>query len=178
MIELPTDSAGAGARNFCVVTLASPQDAAAIHRIAENAGVFSEREITSVSEMLDAFFNPTPDDDHTFIVHRDETGTLRGLTCFGPTPFTDRVWELYWICVERSHQRNHAGHELMEYVYTDLRARSARALYLETSDSDAYRPARAFYEREGFVRVAHLNDFYARGEGKIIYRQILDPKGF
>jgi len=157
---------------------ASPQDAAAIHCIAENAGVFSQSEIKSVDEMLDAFFNPTPDDDHTFIVYRDETRTVLGLACYGPTPFTDRIWELYWICVERARQRNHVGHALMEFISAELKAQTARALYLETSDSDAYAPARAFYEREGFECAAHLNDFYARGEGKIIYRKTLDAKGF
>ena len=153
---------------------AQPKDAAAIHHVAENAGVFSEKEIRSVDEMLDAFFNPTPDDDHTFIVYRDETNAVLGLACYGPTPFADRIWELYWICVERTHQRNHVGHALMESIWAELSAQTARALYLETSDSDAYRPAREFYEREGFKDVAHLNDFYAHGEGKIIFRKIIE----
>jgi ribosomal protein S18 acetylase RimI-like enzyme len=152
---------------------ASRQDAAAIHDVAAHAGVFSQQEIKSVDEMLDAFFNPTPDDDHTFLVYRDEMRTVLGLACYGPTPFTDGVWELYWICVDRTHQRNHVGQALIQHVCEKLSALNARTLYLETSDSDAYRPARAFYEREGFECVAHLNDFYARGEGKIIYRKIL-----
>ena len=158
-----------------VVTLAKPADAAAIHHIAENAGVFSEREIKSVSEMLDAFFNPTSDDDHTFIITRDDARGVTGFACYGPTPFTDRVWELYWICVERTRQRNHTGHTLVEHISTELQAKSARALYLETSDSDAYQPARAFYECEGFECVAHLDDFYAPGEGKMIYRKRIEP---
>lgn len=153
---------------------AQPKDAAAIHHVAENAGVFSEKEIKSVSEMLDAFFNPTPDDDHTFIVYRDETRAVLGLACYGPTPFTDRIWELYWICVERTRQRNHVGHALMQYISAELSAQTVRALYLETSDSDIYSPARAFYEREGFECVAHLKDFYARSEGKIIFRKIFE----
>ncbi len=157
-----------------VVALAQPQDAETIRRIAENAGVFSEREISSVSEMLDAFFNPTPDDDHTFLVYRDEARTVLGFACYGPMPFTDRVWEVYWVCVEPARQRNHVGRELMAHVFADLGAQSARAIYLETSDADTYRVARAFYEREGFECVAHLDDFYARGEGKTIYRKVLE----
>lgn len=149
------------------------QDAQAIQAIAKNAGVFSENEVTSVGEMLDAFFNPTPDDDHVFLVTRDETRGVTGFACYGPTPFTDNVWELYWICVEPRQQRNHAGHSLIEHICVELRAHSARALYLETSDAGAYQPARAFYEREGFECVAHLDDFYARGEGKKIYRKVL-----
>jgi ribosomal protein S18 acetylase RimI-like enzyme len=50
-----------------------------------------------------------------------------------------------------------------------VRAQGARAIYLETSDSLAYQPAREFYERHGYQRVAHLPNFYAVGEGKVIY---------
>jgi GNAT superfamily N-acetyltransferase len=157
-----------------MIDLAQPEDAPAIHRVAKNAGVFSAQEITSVGEMLDAFFHPTLDDDFIFLVARDGARAVTGFACYGPTPFTDRVWELYWICVERAQQRNHVGGELIARVYAEVRAHFARALYLETSDSEAYRPARAFYEREGFECAAHLADFYARGEGKIIYRKQLE----
>ncbi len=150
---------------------ARSDDAPAILCIAQNAGVFSTNEISSVSEMLDAFFDPGPDDDFIFIVHRDAARAVNGFACYGPIPFADHVWDLYWICVERKHQRNGVGRELIHRMSEDLNLRSARGIYLETSDSEAYRAARAFYEREGFECVAHIADFYARGEGKIIYRK-------
>lgn len=153
---------------------AQPEDAPAIHRIAKDAGVFSAQEISSVGEMLDAFFHPTPDDDHTFLVCRDAHHTVSGFVCYGAAAFADRVWEVYWICVERDRQRNHIGHEIMERVCADVQAQSARALYLETSDAEEYGPARAFYVREGFECVAHLSDFYKRGEGKVIYRKTFE----
>lgn len=151
---------------------AVPDDVPAIQCIAQNAGVFSSNEIASVSEMLGAFFNPTPDDDFLFIVSRDASRAVDGFACYGPIPFTDRVWDLYWICVERSRQRNGVGRELIRCVSQHLRAHTARAIYLETSQSDAYRAARAFYEREGFECIAQLPDFYASGEGKVIYRKV------
>lgn len=150
---------------------ARSQDAPAIHCIAQNAGVFSPNEIASVSEMLDAFFDPGPDDDFLFIVARDGARNVTGFACYGPIPFTDRVWDLYWICVERSRQRNGVGRELLHCMGEDLQAHKARAIYLETSQSDSYHAARAFYEREGFECVAHLEDFYAPGEGKVIFRK-------
>jgi ribosomal protein S18 acetylase RimI-like enzyme len=150
---------------------ARPEDAPAIQGIARSAGVFSPNELASVSEMLDAFFNPTPDDDFLFIVSCDGSRGVVGFACYGPIPFTDRVWDLYWICVERSRQRNGVGKELIRGISEHLRARAARAIYLETSESDAYGAARAFYEREGFECIARLPDFYAGGEGKKIYRK-------
>ncbi len=146
-------------------------------RIAETAGVFNTSELQVVREMLRAFFNPTPDDDYEFVICRNGTpDSVAGFACFGPTPLADRIWDLYWICVERSQQRTGVGSQLLQYIEDKLRRRGARAIYLETSDSEAYTPARCFYERNGYERVAHLPDFYAPGEGKIIYRKVFQPQ--
>lgn len=147
-----------------------PKDVDAIIRVAETTGVFTPIELSVVRELVDAFFDPNPRDDHTFIVYRNGNPDLvAGFACFGPTPLTDRVWDLYWICVERSQQSNGIGSQLLHRVEEYVRAQGARAIYLETSDSAAYRPAREFYERHGYQRVAYLPNFYTEGEGKIIY---------
>jgi ribosomal protein S18 acetylase RimI-like enzyme len=151
-----------------------PTDLPTLTRIAENAGVFSADELRAMREMLQAFFDPGPDDDHEFVIYRNGTPeSVAGFVCFGPTPFTDRVWDLYWICVDRTQQGTGIGSQLLQYVEEQLRARGARALYLETSDSPAYAPARRLYEYHGYERVAYLKDFYACGEGKVIYCKVL-----
>ncbi len=127
--------------------------------------------------MLDAFFDPAPRDDHTFVVYRNgNANSVAGFACYGPTPLTDRVWDLYWICVERAQQSNGIGSKLLRAIENDLRARGARAIYLETEDSPTYQPAREFYERHGYACVAQLSDFYAPGEGKVIYRKVLQER--
>ncbi len=151
----------------------APTDTPALVRIAENAGVFSPREIQSIREMLAAFFDPTPDDDHIFFVYRDDSSrALRGLICFGPTPFTDRVYDLYWICVAPDQQRHGIGRALLRRMAEVLHTHAARAVYLETSDAARYQPAHALYESEGYHLAARLEDFYARGEAKLIYCKV------
>jgi ribosomal protein S18 acetylase RimI-like enzyme len=151
-----------------------PQDAPIIERIAEGTGAFTPAEVHIVREMLDTFFHPEPRDDHTFIVYRNgNANSVAGFACYGPTPLTDGVWDLYWICVERAQQGNRIGSALLESIEAELRARGARAIYLETSDSETYRAARAFYEQHGYERRAHIDDFYTPGEGKVIYRKVL-----
>jgi len=151
-----------------------PTDLSKIARVAENTGVFSAEELRVVRQMLDTFFRPAPDDDYEFLISRNGApDSVAGFACFGPTPFTDRIWDLYWICVDRTQQCTGIGSQLLRQIENDLRTRGARAIYLETSDSTAYAPARRFYERHGYERVAHLDDFYAPGEGKVMYRKVL-----
>lgn len=159
------------------MSIEAPQlkDIDAIVRVAQTTGVFNPIELSVVREMLDAFFNPEPRDDHAFIVYRNgNPNGVAGFACFGPTPMADRIWDLYWICVQRDQQSNGIGSILLTEVEHAVRAQGARTIYLETSDSAEYQPAREFYERHCYKRVAHLPDFYTIGEGKIIYSKPLE----
>jgi ribosomal protein S18 acetylase RimI-like enzyme len=150
-----------------------PKDVETITQIAHGTGVFNDEELRVVREMLAAYFNPSPQDDYEFIIYRNgNPNSVAGFACFGPTPLADRIWDLYWICVDRHQQCGGIGNKLLKTIEDDLHQRGARAIYLETSDSDDYRPARDFYEHHGYERVAHLDDFYAPGEGKVMYRKI------
>jgi ribosomal protein S18 acetylase RimI-like enzyme len=152
----------------------SPQDIDAIIRVTEDVGVFNPLEVRVVREMLETFFHTDNPDDYKFIVYRNgDPNGVAGFACFGPTPLADRIWDLYWICVQREQQSNGIGSNLLRRVEDAVCRQGARAIYLETSDSPAYQPAREFYERHAYKRVAHLPDFYAPGEGKIIYCKTL-----
>lgn len=37
------------------------------------------------------------------------------------------------------------------------------------ADIDSYKPARAFYEKHGYEKVAEIPDYYVKGEGRIDY---------
>ncbi len=150
-----------------------PNDVQAIEQIAERAGNFNPSEVAIVREMLETFLHPEPRDDHTFIVYRNgDPASVLGFACYGPTPLTDRVWDLYWICVDRARQKSGIGRSLLQCIEQDVCAHGGRALYLETSDTDEYRPARAFYESNGYQSVAAIDDFYAPGDGQVIYRKV------
>lgn len=151
-----------------------PKDAGDIARVAHGTGVFTSEELRVVQEMLDTFFHPEPRDDHTFIIYRNgNPNSVAGFACYGPTPLAEGIWDLYWICVDREQQATGIGSTLLKKIEAELCARRARAIYLETSDSDAYQAARRFYERHGYKVAAHLSDFYAPGEGKVVYRKKL-----
>ncbi len=149
-----------------------PEDVPEIERIAAETGAFNPTEVAVVREMIDAYFHPEPRDDHTFVVSRNGSNSVVGFACYGPTPMTDRIWDLYWICVDRAHQKNGIGGGLLRRVEEEVCRHGARAIYLETSDSDTYQPAREFYEGNGYERLTVIDEFYAPGEGKVIYRKV------
>ncbi len=152
-----------------------PEEKEKLVALAEGTGFFTSEEIAVVRELLDEFFNPKPTNDYHFVVYRAATGTAPlGLACYGAAPMTEGTYDLYWIMVDKAHQNKKIGRTLIEFVESELKRLNARILYAETSDNVLYDPTRAFYERQGYTRVAHLPDFYKPGDGKVIYGKRLN----
>lgn len=149
-------------------------DTSQIMLIAERTGVFSREEQGVLQELLDVYLHPGPNDAYEFVVYRDApSNSVAGFGCYGPIPMADRIWDMYWLGVDPAHQGKGIGNIIMKTVEEDLAKRGARAIYLETSDSDHYRAARNLYERRAYERIAHFQDYYAVGEGKVIFKKNL-----
>jgi ribosomal protein S18 acetylase RimI-like enzyme len=96
------------------------------------------------------------------------TRTLQGFACFGPTPSTDRTFDLYWIAVDRAAQGTGCGTVLLSEVERRLEALHARMLVVETSSRSDYAATRGFYLRRGYVEAARVREFYAPEDDRII----------
>lgn len=103
----------------------------------------------------------------------DEHDALQGYACWGPTPGTDRGYDLYWIAVDPRAQGGGYGSSLMRAVEELLRGRGARLLVAETSSRDAYARTREFYERGGYVERARVRGFYAVDDDRVIFSKLL-----
>jgi len=91
-----------------------------------------------------------------------------GFACFGPTPGTDRTFDLYWIAVDRAAQGTGCGTVLLSEVERRLEALHARMLVVETSSRSDYTATRSFYLRRGYVEAARVREFYAPSDDRII----------
>ena len=100
-------------------------------------------------------------------------GALEGYACWGPTPCTDRGYDLYWIAVDPRAQGGGYGSTLMRAVETLLHERGARLLVAETSSRASYADTRDFYVRGGYVERARVRGFYAVGDDRVIYSKLL-----
>ena len=93
-----------------------PSHRSRLETIVRATGVFAAAEIDVALELFDA-----TDDDYEFIgAFEADTKALVGFACFGPTPSTDRTYDLYWIAVHPESQRTGAGAALTLFPYTTL----------------------------------------------------------
>ena len=166
-------------------------------RIAEilgSTGNFREEEVDVALELFDASF-AGEDEEYVFVgaFRREavdgkrETGAggsepraaslpssrlplpdLIGFACFGPTPSTDRTFDLYWIAVDRAAQGTGCGTVLLSEVERRLEALHARMLVVETSSRSDYAATRGFYLKRGYVEAARVREFYAPHDDRII----------
>ena len=108
----------------------------------------------------------TPDDE------------LVGYACYGPTPDTDRTFDLYWIAVDPGAQGGGGGTQLLTEVERRLRGENARMLIVETSSRSEYASTRHFYEKRGYAEAARVREFYAPLDDRIIFtKRFHSPEG-
>ena len=139
--------------------------------ILQATGVFAQAEIDVALELFDDGMRSA--ESYELIGAFDEHGALQGYACWGPTPATDRGYDLYWIAVDPRAHGGGYGRALMSAVEHLLRKRGARLLVAETSSREVYAQTRAFYERGGYVERARVRAFYAVDDDRVIFSKML-----
>ncbi|HVF38506.1 MAG TPA: GNAT family N-acetyltransferase [Gemmatimonadaceae bacterium] len=171
-------------------------DLSAKHRdrvaeILRNTGVFREEEIAVAMELFDSTFaaadgahaanhrnlmSAPASSDYYFLGAFTPEEELAGFACYGPTPGTDRTFDLYWIAVDRSAQGYGGGTILLNEVERRLKGLNARLVVVETSSRSDYLNTRGFYIRRGYVEAARARDFYAPADDRITFTKRLQSR--
>ena len=147
----------------------SSPDRDRIRDILEGSETFTTEEVAVALSVIDDAVRCPELEDYTVFCAESEEGAVVGYICFGPIPMTDRCYDLYWICVDRSSKKTGIGSLLISRMESDLEQRKARHIYIDTSSSPPYDDARSFYERHGYRVVSVSPDFYCEGDDKIVY---------
>jgi ribosomal protein S18 acetylase RimI-like enzyme len=100
---------------------------------------------------------------------------VQGYVCYGPTPHTDGVFDLYWIAVDPKQQGQGIGQLLLRFVENEVRRQRGRMLLIETSSKESYAPTIRFYERSGYEEISRIKDFYRLANDKVVYCKKLTP---
>jgi ribosomal protein S18 acetylase RimI-like enzyme len=142
--------------------------------VTREAQVFDAEEIAAVQELVDDYVVKGDASTYRFLSYR-RNGRVVGYTCYGKRSLTDSTFDLYWICSAPSAQRKGIGHALLQQTEQEIRALGGRLVIVETSSLPEYEPARRFYDSHGYRRQVILEDFYAEGDGLVLYSKKLNP---
>jgi len=149
-----------------------PSDLQTVAQIVASTGFFNAAEVEIAVELVEERLE-FGDASGYFFVFAEQAGQVLGYTCYGPIAGTEKSFDLYWIANHRDHQGQGLGRVLMQETERLIRDFGGRRVYAETSGRPQYEPTRVFYERLGFVRETHLQDFYAPGDDKVFFVKVL-----
>ena len=159
-----------------MIRLPVPADTPALIALADETGLFQPGESSSLlGGVLDAFHAGQLGAGHLAWVWADGPGAApAGWVYFAPTEKADGVWDLWWIGVAPARQGEGIGGDLLRSVEAHARTAGGRLLVVETSSQPALEPTRRFYVRQGYTECGLVPDFYADGDGKLIYAKRID----
>lgn len=148
------------------------EDMENVRRIVDSSGYFFDHEIDVAVELVEEYLAKGEASGYRFIF-AERDGEVLGYTCFGLTPCTVHSYDLYWIAVMESCRGSGLGKLLLLESEKDIHSAGGRRVYIETSSREQYRSTQGFYLRCGYRQEAHLEDFYAPADGKLIYVKTL-----
>jgi ribosomal protein S18 acetylase RimI-like enzyme len=151
---------------------AAAADTDALVALTAGTGFFKQLELEALREVLDDFHAANADLGHRCFVW-DEGGVPYGYVYHAPAPMTDRTWYLYWIAVAADRQGDGLGGELLAFVERDVAEQGGRLLLIETSSTPHYESTRRFYRKYRYDQPATIPDFYADGDGMVVFSKRL-----
>ncbi|MBN1974857.1 MAG: GNAT family N-acetyltransferase [Sedimentisphaerales bacterium] len=95
--------------------------------------------------------------------------TVVGWVCFGATPCTLGTFDIYWIAVDPSLQRQGVGKFMLDFAEQEITKQGGRLAVVETSGMKRYEPTQKFYEKNNYCLSAKIPNFYAPEDDKFIY---------
>lgn len=136
---------------------------------------FTEQEVQWALDLVDDAIARQNGGDYLVYVLDDADG-IQGYACYGPTPKTDGVYDLYWIAVDPKRQGQGIGQLLLRFVENEVRRRRGRMLLIETRSRQSFAPTRRFYQRSGYDEISRIKDFYRIEDDKIVFcKRLVQP---
>ena len=144
-----------------------------IHQILVATNRFTEEEVRVADELVEsALEHPKKGDYNVHVLEEPDSGPhkqVQGYVCYGPTPLTEGVFDLYWIAVDPRQQGLGYGQLLLRFVENEVRRQRGRMLLIETSSKESYGPTMRFYERSGYDEISRIKDFYRIEDDKVVF---------
>jgi GNAT superfamily N-acetyltransferase len=149
-----------------------PSDTIPLIELTAGTDFFKPAELVALREVFEDYYKDNRALGHRSYVWMEGERPL-GFVYHAPVPMTEGTWSLYWIAVARDQQGLGLGKQLLDFVERDVSGRGARLLLIETSSMPRYEPTREFYRKRGYSIAAHIPDYYADGDGLVVFNKRL-----
>jgi ribosomal protein S18 acetylase RimI-like enzyme len=153
---------------FTLRRVSGPKDPARIKEIVSSTGFFRDDEIHVAVELVEEWLAKGEASGYEFLFAEVDGETV-AYSCYGLIPCTLHSYDLYWIATHKDFMNKGIGRALLRETEKAIWGSGGIGIYVETSSKDQYAPTRAFYEKNGYILKARYEDFYDRGDDKVVY---------
>ncbi len=155
------------------IRLLKKEDKPYLMALLKNTPEFTAEEVVIAEEVTDGSIDKPETSGYYSLVAENEKGDFIGFISYGPIPLTKYAWDIYWIAVKHELQGHGTGATLLKAAEERIAQAGGRMTFIETSDKKQYDKTRRFYIANDYVEICNIPDFYAPGDGKIIYQKKL-----
>jgi ribosomal protein S18 acetylase RimI-like enzyme len=149
------------------------EDLQPLVELVQATNVFREEEVAVARELMEIVAEDTDQTDYVIATYADEDNRVQGYYCVGHTPMTETTYDLYWIAVDpRAHGKG-IGKQLLHHCEDLVRQQGGKLIIAETSSMEKYNKTRLFYEHHHYTEASRINDYYAPGDGLVVYIKYL-----
>jgi len=145
-----------------------PGDREAVRAVLDSTGFFYPEETAVAVELVDERLARGEASGY-FFDFAETSGRVVGYSCYGPIACTKASYDLFWLVVRQEQRGRGLGRLLLARAEESIRRQGGRRVYIETSSRPLYEPTRGFYLACGYRIEAVLEEFYAPGDGKVIF---------
>jgi ribosomal protein S18 acetylase RimI-like enzyme len=151
---------------------AETKDRLRVRDLLASVARFTDEEIRWAMDLVDRAVDDPENGEYVVqVLEEPDSGPSRmvqGYVCYGPTPRTEGVFDLYWIAVDPRQQGQGFGHLLLKFVENEVRRQKGRMLLIETRSRPSFAPTLRFYQRSGYDEISRIKDFYRIEDDKIV----------
>ncbi len=135
--------------------------------------VFREEEIGVALELMEIVIEEKDQKDYVISTFVDDSNTVRGYYCVGPTPMTVSSYDLYWIAVDPRIHSQGIGKQLLRHCEEYVKSKGGTLIIAETSSQPKYENTHSFYRRNHYTEASRIKDYYSQGDDLVVYTKNL-----
>ena len=147
-----------------IVRLSSRDDIPDLRKVIVDTDLFPA---DMLPDMIDGFLSDPGSSDLWLTCQED--GQVLGFCYAIPEELADGTWNMLAIAVLPRAQGRGCGGAIIRQLEAELKERRQRVLIAETSGTNEFGRASAFYRKNGYTEEARIRDFWAAGDDKIVF---------